>query len=117
MPFSEKLAARIREALAHLQQVEEKKMFRGMCFMVNHKMCVCVSGEEMMCRIDPEKYEEAIEKTGTRPMIMRGKTMNGFLYVGQDAIKSNKEFDYWISLCLAFNKKAKSSKSKRMKKN
>jgi TfoX/Sxy family transcriptional regulator of competence genes len=116
MPYSEKLANRIREALADLKKVEEKKMFRGLCFMLNDKMCVCVSGEEMMCRIDPEKYEEAIEKTGTRPMIMRGKTMKGFLFVCVDAIKSKKEFDYWINLCLEFNDKAKSSKTKKKKK-
>jgi TfoX/Sxy family transcriptional regulator of competence genes len=116
MPYSERLANRIREALADIKKVKEKKMFRGICFMVKDKMCVCVSGEEMMCRIDPEKYEEAIEKAGTRPMIMRGKTMNGFLFVSEDAIKSKKEFDYWINLCLGFNDKAKSSKTKKMKK-
>jgi TfoX/Sxy family transcriptional regulator of competence genes len=116
MSYSEKLATRIREALADIKKVEEKKMFRGVCFMVKDKMCVCVSGEEMMCRIGPEKYEEAIEKTGTRPMIMRGKTMKGFLFVSQDAIRSKKEFDYWIDLCLGFNDKARSSKTKAKKK-
>jgi TfoX/Sxy family transcriptional regulator of competence genes len=115
MPYSEKLANRIREALSETTKAAEKKMFRGVCFMVNGKMCVCVSGEEMMCRIDPEKYEEAIEKTGTRPMIMRGKTMKGFLLVSQDAIKSKKEFEYWIKRCLEFNVKAKSSKGKKKK--
>jgi TfoX/Sxy family transcriptional regulator of competence genes len=116
MPYSEKLANRIREVFADIKKVEEKKMFRGICFMVKDKMCVCVSAEEIMCRIDPEKYEEAIEKTGTRPMIMRGKTMRGFLFVSEDAIKSKKEFDYWINLCLAFNDRAKSSKTKAKKK-
>ena len=116
MPYNEKLANRIREALAAIKKVEEKKMFRGVCFMVKDKMCICVSGEEMMCRIDPEKYEEAIEKTGTRPMIIRGKTLQGFLFVSEDAIRSKKEFDYWIGLCLEFNDKAKSSKLKTKKK-
>jgi TfoX/Sxy family transcriptional regulator of competence genes len=115
MPYSEKLAGRIRDSLSRMRNVEEKKMFRGVCFMMNDKMCVCVSGEEMMCRINPEKYEHAIEKTGTRPMIMRGKIMKGFLFVSQDAIRSKKEFEYWINLCLEFNEKAKSSKVKSRK--
>ena len=42
MPFSEKLSDRIREALMHLPQVEEKHMFGGVCYMVNGKMCVGV---------------------------------------------------------------------------
>jgi hypothetical protein len=31
--FNEKLANRIREMLANSKQVEEKKMFGGLCFM------------------------------------------------------------------------------------
>ncbi|HLY72242.1 MAG TPA: hypothetical protein VKR53_21055, partial [Puia sp.] len=62
---------------------------------------------------NPEKYEEAMEKTGTRPMIMRGKTVRGFLFVSEDAVQSKKEFDYWINLCLEYNDQAKSSKTKR----
>lgn len=34
MPYNEKLVDRIREALQHLPKVEEKKMFRGVTFMV-----------------------------------------------------------------------------------
>ena len=48
MAYNEKLVDRIREALAHHPKVEEKKMFRGVTFMVDEKMCVCVSGDEMM---------------------------------------------------------------------
>lgn len=43
MAYNEKLAGRIREmiALTH-KKVQEKKMFGGLCFMVNDKMCVGV---------------------------------------------------------------------------
>ena len=54
MPYSEKLADRIRESLADAGELEEKKMFRGMCFMLNGKMCICVAENEMMCRVAPE---------------------------------------------------------------
>jgi TfoX/Sxy family transcriptional regulator of competence genes len=110
MPYNEKLADRIREALSGQRKVEEKKMFRGMCFMVNGKMCVCVSAEEMMCRIDPDLYESLIEKNGVRPMVHNGKNMKGFLYVSPEVIKSKKDFDFWIGLSLEFNKKAKASR-------
>lgn len=113
MPFDEKLADRIREAIADKGDIEEKKMFRGMCFMLNGKMCICVSNDEMMCRIDPDLYETVMEKTGVRPMVHNGKTMKGFVYVSQDQIKSKKEFDYWVNLSLAFNKTAKASKKRK----
>ena len=113
MPFDEKLADRIREAIADKGDIEEKKMFRGMCFMLNGKMCICVSNDEMMCRIDPDLYETVMEKTGVRPMVHNGKTMKGFVYVSHDLIKSKKEFDYWVNLSLAFNKTAKASKKRK----
>jgi TfoX/Sxy family transcriptional regulator of competence genes len=113
MAYSEKLAKRIREALATTPKVEEKKMFRGMTFIVNGKMCVNVSGEELMVRFDPALQETIAEKSGFRTMIMKGRVYKGYGYVSQDAIKSKKDFDFWINLCLDFNGKAKSSKKKK----
>ena len=110
MPYNEKLANRIREALVDLPEVEEKKMFRGVTFIVNGKMCVSVSADRMMCRIDPDIYEEALEKNGARAVIMKSKPMKGWVYVSEEGFRSKKDFEYWIGLALDFNKKAKASK-------
>jgi len=83
--------------------------------MVNGKMCVCVNDEEMLCRVGPDVYEEALERTGCRPMIHNGRNMKGFVFVNQDAIKAKKDFDYWIGLALAFNQEAKASKKPKKK--
>ncbi len=113
MPYDEKLTNRIRKALAHLPKVEEKKMFRGITFMVNGKMCISVSGNEMMCRFDPALQETVAEKNGFRTMIMKGREYKGFGYISPDALKSKKQFDFWIHLALDFNKKAKASEKKK----
>ena len=60
MAYSEKMAGRVREALSHLSKVEEKKMFRGMTFMVDGKMCVNLSGENLMLRIDPQEQSHPL---------------------------------------------------------
>ncbi|MDB4901109.1 MAG: hypothetical protein JWQ63_390 [Mucilaginibacter sp.] len=110
MGYNTKLADRIREALMHLPNVEEKEMFRGICFMVDGKMCVCVSGDEMMCRIGAAASEAALENNYVRQMIMRGKPMNDYVYVIEEGFHNQKDFDNWIKLALEFNPKAKSSK-------
>ena len=115
MAANEKLAQRVREALADVKNVEEKKMFNGICFMVNDKMCVCVSKDELMCRVGPEIFEEALERNGTRTMVHNGKSMTGYVFASEVAYKSKKDFDFWIQSCLAFNKDAKSSKEKKKK--
>ena len=110
MAYDEKLADRVREALADIPNVEEKKMFRGVTFMVDDKMCVSVSGNELMLRLDPELTEQLIEENGTRPMVHGGKHMKGFIYISAERFHNKKDFDHWIKLALDYNPIAKSSK-------
>jgi hypothetical protein len=114
MSFDSNLTDRIREYLARFRglEVEEKKMFRGLTFIINDKMCISVSGQNLMCRFDPELHEEVAEKNGFQPMIMKEKEYKGFCYVEPVGFKSKKEFEYWVSLCLDYNERAKSSKKK-----
>ena len=67
----------------------------------------------MMCRIDPNFHEIAIEKTGCRTMDFTKRPMKVYMMVDDTGMKNKKEFDYWINLCLEFNSKAKSSKKKK----
>jgi TfoX/Sxy family transcriptional regulator of competence genes len=115
MAYNEPLTDRLREALAHVPKVVEKKMFRGITFMVNGKMCISVGNDEILCRIGPEKYEEVVEQNGCRPMIHSGRTMKGFVFVNEENIRRKKDLDYWINLCLDFNKLAKASPKSRKK--
>lgn len=111
MAYDEQLAGRVREkiALTH-RNVEEKKMFGGLCFMVNDKMCIGVEKERLMLRLDPAIYEEVLEKEGCRPMDFTGKVMKGYVFVDADAVTTKKKLDYWVGLALAYNKIAKPSK-------
>ncbi len=113
MAYDEKLADRIRKALAHLPNVTEKKMFGGLAFMVDNKMCITASADRMMSRIDPAIHEEATKRKGCRSVIMRGREYRGYVHVDEDSIKNKKDFDYWIKLALDYNKVAKASKKKR----
>ncbi len=115
MAYDEKLADRIREALSHLYKVEEKKMFGGLCFMVDDKMCVGVEKNRMMVRLDPQKYDEVLEKEGCTPMDFSGKVMKGFVFVSDDALTTNKDLEYWMNLALDYNKFATPSKKRKTK--
>lgn len=113
MAYDMKLADRIREYLAVIPniKIEEKKMFSGFAFLVNGKMCINVSGDNLMCRFDPALHKNIAEKDGYGPMIMRGKELAGYCYVNPDGFKTKKTFEFWIKLCLSFNDAAVSSKS------
>lgn len=112
MAYDTRLADRVREYLAHIPniEIEEKKMFGGLAFLVNGKMCVNVTGEDLMCRFDPELTEEIAERRGYHPMVMRGKEYEGYCYVEPIGFQNRSDFEFWINLCLDFNELAKSSK-------
>ncbi len=112
MPYSETLAHRIREQLADLPNIEEKPMMGGLVFMYNNKMYVGIMQDELMCRIDPDLHEQAVEKNGCRTMQFANRPMTGYILVDDTARRTPQQFDYWINLALDFNPRANASKKK-----
>lgn len=112
MAYNELLANRVREHLAHLDNVAEKEMMGGLTFMYNDKMCIGIIKDELMCRIDPALHDLAIEKTGCRTMDFTKRPMRGYIMVDETGMKTIKDLEYWIALALDFNKNAKASKKK-----
>ena len=110
MAYDEKLAERIRKALTHLTNVEEKRMFGGLAFVVDGKMCINVSGDELMCRFDPKQQSVIETKPGFRPMIMKRKKFKGYCYVDPGYLASKKELMFWVNLALDYNPSAKKSR-------
>ncbi len=118
MAFNEKLADRVREMIAEKESdIEEKRMFGGLCFMVNDKMCIGVEKERLMIRIDPGKYDEAMEKEGCTPMDFTGKVMKGFVFVDANSVTTKPKLAYWMKLALDYNKIAKPGKKRKQRKN
>ena len=80
--------------------------------MVDDKMCVGITKDDLMARINPDIYEASLNKPGCKEMNFTGRPMKGFVLIKQEAIDLEEELNYWIQLCLDFNPIAKSSKKK-----
>ena len=114
MSYDEKLADRVRELISATHHItEEKKMFGGLCFMVNDKMCIGVESERIMVRLDPALSDEVLEKDDCSPMDFTGKVMKGYVFVDIDELTTERKLGFWLKLALEYNKKAKASKKKK----
>lgn len=114
MAYDDLLADRIAAVLKEKQVTyEEKKMMGGLCYMVDDKMCLGIVKDNLMARIDPEVYQEALKKSGCREMDFTGRAMKGYVFVEPDGTDMETDLEYWVQLCLDFNPKAKSSKKKK----
>jgi len=114
MAYDEYLADRIRDVLKSKDILfDEKKMFGGLTYMVDDKMCVGVVNDNLMARIGPEIYDQALTRSGCREMNFTGRAMKGFVFVEPEGIDMDDDLDYWVEQCLNYNPKAKSSKKKK----
>ena len=110
MAYSKSLAQQIRTILAtelspHVfeEEVEEKKMFGGLAFMVRGKMTVTVSSrsqELVMVRIGKEMEKHVLPKNGASVTLMKGRLYHGYIDLDSEG---QKELPYWIKLALAYN--------------
>ena len=119
MAFNEDIVQRIREFFQEKNvPFFEKKMFSGVCFMVDDKMCCGTHIDKkanedfLLCRIGEDAYQKALEMDNVIPMEFTGKAMKGYVFVTELGHKSVKDLSNWLQLCLDFNPLAKSSKKK-----
>lgn len=115
MAYSELLANRVREALMHLPEVVEIKMFQGLVFMVNDKMCIGVRENQIMCRLNPEEVELLVEKPGVVQMTLGMRIAKGYVFVSEEAYNKPDDFQFWVQKALDYNPIVKASKKRKKK--
>ena len=102
MAYDAELAERIRALLAGDGAVE-KKMFGGLSFLVGGNMAVAASGQGgIMVRVDPAKSDQIVAKSAARPMVMRGREMQGWLRVDADDVRTKRQLVKWVDLGTGF---------------
>ena len=102
MVYDEKLADRIRKTLSRRKGITEKKMFGGLSFLLNGKMCCGVLKDILVVRVNPKESDTLLKKPHVRPMDFTGRPMKGFLYVSADGYKTEKQLSVWIERSVDF---------------
>lgn len=113
MTYDEDLAIRIRAALSEHSDVVEKKMFGGLAFMVNGAMCCGLTNADLMVRVGPEHYEDALAQPHARPMDFTGRPLKGMVYVAREGLRTNAMLARWIRRGLAFVSEKPPKKTRR----
>jgi TfoX/Sxy family transcriptional regulator of competence genes len=102
MAYDEGLAERIREYFADRLDVEEKKMFGGLCFMVSNHMCCGIVDDTLMARVGPDNYEECLSRKHASEMDFTGKALKGLIYVSPEGFEADKDLTDWLTICSDF---------------
>lgn len=103
MGYDEKLADRVRlelDAQAPAAELVEKKMFGGLCFMVDGAMTVGVTGTDLMVRVGVHHHEAALAHRHARPMDFTGRPMKGFVFVDPAGSRTRRQIAPWVRRAL-----------------
>ena len=95
-----------------LEQISMLESFRNA--QINHGIGeFMMSEDDLMVRCLDERYDELLEKSGARPMDFTGKPMKGFLFVGLEDLKTNKQLKWWLDVGIEFVLKSPAKKKKK----
>jgi len=104
MAYDEKLADRVREVLQRRRGISEKKMFGGLCFMLNGHMVCGVHKGGGMARIGKIREAEALEMEGIEPLSFTGRKMGGMVDVSEDVLGCDERLRQIVELALSYAK-------------
>lgn len=118
MPFDEQLADRIRVLTRDLPDIAERKMFGGLAFLARGHMCCGIVGSDLMVRVGPDGYEDALANAHVRPMDFTGRPSKGMVYVAPAGIRTASALRKWIERGIRFSETlpAKTGSPRRAKK-
>jgi TfoX/Sxy family transcriptional regulator of competence genes len=101
--YDEELVARIRELTLSESSLSEKKMFGGLAFLIGGNMAVAASGQGgLLVRVDPAQSDELVAATNAYRMEMRGRSMQGWLRVDPEDVRTKRQLAKWVELGTAY---------------
>ena len=102
MTFGERTAHEIRRAIGNTPGFSERPMYNGIAFMVKGNMCCGVLEDNLVVRVGPDTYDDALREPHTRPMDFTGRALPGFVYVDRAGFESAASLGQWIERGLRF---------------
>jgi TfoX/Sxy family transcriptional regulator of competence genes len=97
----EKLAGDVRAHLSSMGVISEVKMFGGLGFMLNGNLVAAVSKRGLLLRVGKDRQNHALARPAARPMEMRGRTIEGYVYVDPMAIE-HRDLQAWLDEAATF---------------
>jgi TfoX/Sxy family transcriptional regulator of competence genes len=80
------------------ENITQKKMFGGTCFLYKGKMCVGETKQRLMVRVVSDKMETILQIPDVKPMDFTGKAMKEFVFVSPSGFDTEEKLQNWVEL-------------------
>ena len=102
MAFDDRLAIRVRDALAEVPDVSERRMFGGLAFLVGGHMVCGIVGPDLMLRLGEGGADAALNRPHVRPMDFTGRPVRSMVYVAGEGIVADSALRRWIERAVEY---------------
>ena len=102
MAFDEALAGRIRRRLTRRKNVEERRMFGGIGFLLNGNLLVGVWKDSLVVRLGEEEGAEALREPHVKEFDITGRPMRNWVLVGPESVQDDEQLAGWIQRAVTF---------------
>jgi len=98
MPYSKLVEEKIEKIIGRWKKIEKKKMFGGICYLINGNMCFGIYKEYLIVRTGIEIAEEKLREKKVKPFDITGRVMKGWVMVGEQEWKKQEGLKSWLNL-------------------
>lgn len=100
MAFDTALAQRVRAMLSGVAEVEEKKIFGGLAFMIHGKMTLTIGKDRIMVRINPARRGELLRRKGAHAVVMNRREYRNYTYIDKSVLSRKQDLSFWVGCAL-----------------
>ena len=102
MAYDAGFAELMRQELAEIPGITEKKMFGGLCFLKDGNMVCGVHAGGGMARVGKTAEAEALQIDGITPLSFTGRRMGGMVDVSEDVLADDSRRARIVGMALAY---------------
>jgi TfoX/Sxy family transcriptional regulator of competence genes len=102
MGYNEKINLRIARQVSGWKNCKQKKMFGGICHLMNGHMFGGVYKDFLILRLGEEPARKALKQPHTKPFDITGSPMKGWVMVEQDGFREEEELKSWLDRARRF---------------
>jgi len=119
MSYNIKLEEMIDTAARRWQNVEKKKMFGGVCYLLKGNMAFGIYHDFLIVRMDKEQGAQSLKDRKALPFDITGKPMAGWVMVKETGWKTAAGLAKWLGIgkqfALSLPEKKMKAKAKKTK--
>jgi hypothetical protein len=102
MAYNISIEKTIDRLIATWTNIEKKKMFGGVCFLVQGNICFGIWQDYLIVRTDTATAQFQLLKEHVRPFDITGKPMKGWFMVAAEGWPTDSAMSKWLTIGLEF---------------